>query len=61
MAKKKTEQTPEQMMEKNEAHNDGTAKDVSQGNTEIKIEKDGSYQVNHKTIEQLINLQSLSF
>lgn len=35
---------------KGATNNDGTAKDPSQGNTEIKIEKDGSYQVNHKTI-----------
>lgn len=35
---------------KGATNNDGTAKDASQGNTEIKIEKDGSYQVDHKTI-----------
>lgn len=32
--------------------NDGKVTDASQGNTVMKIEKDGSYQVNHKTITQ---------
>lgn len=32
--------------------NDGQIIDKSQGDTVIKIEKDGSYQVNHKTISQ---------
>lgn len=32
--------------------NDGKIIDTSQGPTEIKVEKDGSYQVSHKTIKQ---------
>lgn len=32
--------------------NEGIPTDKSQGNTEIRIEKDGSYQVSHKTITQ---------
>ena len=32
--------------------NDGKVTDASQGDTVIKIEKDGSFQVNHKTINQ---------
>lgn len=35
--------------------NDGKATDASQGNTVMKIEKDGSYQVNHKTITQRLD------
>jgi len=35
--------------------NDGKVTDTSQGNTVISIEKDGSYQVNHKTITQRLD------
>jgi len=35
--------------------NDGTPVDSSQGNTELSIEKDGSYQVQHKTITERLD------
>lgn len=35
---------------KGETNNDGDQVDSSQGNTEVKIEKDGSFQVDHSTV-----------
>jgi len=35
--------------------NDGKVVDSSQGNTDVKIEKDGSYQVGHKTVTQRLD------
>lgn len=35
--------------------NDGKVTDASQGNTTLRIEKDGSYQVDHKTITQRLD------
>jgi hypothetical protein len=37
---------------KGATNNDGSVVDSTQGNTELSIEKDGSYQVNHSTITQ---------
>ena len=40
---------------KGATNSDGTPVDTSQGNTELSIEKDGSYQVMHKTITQRLD------
>lgn len=40
--------------------NDGKIIDDTQGNTVMKIEKDGSYQVNHKTITQRLDKKGMA-